>query len=433
MNHLTKLFTFVVLFSVSSWTAADDNLGVTRPNFIIILADDMGYGDASCYDGWIKTPHLDRLAAEGLRFTDFHSSGAVCSPTRAGLMTGRYQQRAGVPGVVNADPKHPSHKWGLDPKEITFPKLLQSVGYATALFGKWHLGYERRFNPVHHGFDRFRGYVSGNVDYQSRLDRMGAYDWWDGLEPLVEDGYVTHLITNQALNFIRENSKRPFCLVVAHQAVHAPWQGPNDPPVRGKNKAKQPTRRPRKETTRLMMQELDKGVGQIVDSVKAAGIEKRTLVFFFSDNGPAGGSAGPLRGKKASVYEGGHRVPAIACWPDSIKPGVTDQLTISLDLMPTMLDLASTPPPDEYRPDGVSLRSLLLERSTIGPRTLFWQHGKNYAVRDGDWKAVANGKRQLFNLESDLAESTNVAERNADQLQEMLQSLKAWQDDVKTD
>lgn len=433
MNHHATLFVVLGLVSLLNRADATDHADATHPNFIIILADDMGYGDASCYGGWINTPNLDRLAAEGLRFTDFHSSGAVCSPTRAGLITGRYQQRAGIPGVVNADPKHPSHKWGLDPNEITFPELLQSAGYATALFGKWHLGYERRFNPMHHGFDRFRGYVSGNVDYQSRLDRMGTYDWWHGLEHAFDEGYVTHLITKRAVDFIRDNSERPFCLVVAHQAVHAPWQGPDDPPVRGKNKAKEPPQRPRKETIRLMMQELDKGVGQIVDSVNAAGIEKRTLVFFFSDNGPAGGSAGPLRGKKGSVYEGGHRVPAIAWCPDSISPGVTNELTISLDLMPTMLELADVPRPDEYRADGVSLRSLMLEQTKIDSRTLFWQHGNKYAVREGDWKAVSNGKRELFNLKSDLAESSNLADKQPEKLHKLLRSLADWKADVARD
>ena len=219
-----------LLVAVMATAAAE----TSKPNFIIIMADDMGYGDAGCYGGEIPTPNLDRMAKEGMRFTDFHSSGNVCSPTRAGLMTGRYQQRAGIPGVINADPKVGAHHHGLHPeKEITFSKLLKQAGYATAICGKWHLGYTKNFNPVHHGFDRFNGFVSGNIDFHSHYDRMGVFDWWDGLELRKEEGYSTHLITKQALDFIEKSKDGPFCLYVAHEAVHAPWQGPNDPPERG--------------------------------------------------------------------------------------------------------------------------------------------------------------------------------------------------------
>jgi arylsulfatase A-like enzyme len=203
------------------------------PNIVLVLADDMGYGDASCYGNEaFRTPCLDALAAKGMRFLDFHSSGPVCSPTRAGLLTGRYQQRAGIPGVIYADPKQNRHH-GLQVEEITFAELLQKAGYATAVCGKWHLGYQKQYNPVHHGFGRFRGYVSGNVDYISHYDRMEIYDWWDGLELVEEEGYSTHLITEHAVRFIEENRRRPFCLYVAHEAPHSPWQGPPDPPIRG--------------------------------------------------------------------------------------------------------------------------------------------------------------------------------------------------------
>jgi len=209
-----------------------------KPNIIIILADDMGYNGTSVYDGWIKTPHMEQLAAEGVKFTDFHSSGAVCSPTRAGLMTGRYQQRAGVPGVINANPQLAVHYTGLQTSEITFPKLLNEAGYTSAIFGKWHLGYEKKYNPLHHGFDRFRGYVSGNVDYLSHYDGAGNYDWWDGLEHIEEAGYTTHLINKHSVKFIEENKDRPFCLYVAHEAVHSPFQGPNSQITRGPKKGK---------------------------------------------------------------------------------------------------------------------------------------------------------------------------------------------------
>ncbi|MHC5004703.1 MAG: sulfatase-like hydrolase/transferase, partial [Planctomycetota bacterium] len=200
-----------------------------RPNFVVILADDMGYGDSSVYGGWIETPSLARMASEGLTFTDFHTSGVVCSPTRAGLVTGRYQQRAGIPAVINADPALASHHRGLQPEEVTFAELLSDAGYRTAIFGKWHLGYFPEHNPVRHGFERFRGFVSGNIDYTSHYDRMQKHDWWDGEQTVEEAGYLTHLLTDHAVRFIDEHADEPFCLYVPHGAMHTPLQAADSP------------------------------------------------------------------------------------------------------------------------------------------------------------------------------------------------------------
>ena len=401
-----------------------------KPNFIIILADDMGYGDASCYKGWIQTPHLDRLAAEGLKFTDFHSSGAVCSPTRAGLMTGRYQERAGIPGVVNADPKVAAHHTGLFPSEVTFPEPLKEAGYTSGLMGKWHLGYGKKFNPMHHGFDRFRGYVSGNIDYVSHYDRMGVYDWWEGLEHVKEEGYSTHLITKNSVKFIEANKDRPFCLYVAHEAVHTPDQAPGDPPQRGPNAVKDRPKRAQKQTYALMMKELDKGIGEIVAKVRRLGLAENTLIFFFSDNGPrTGGSAGPLRGRKGSMYEGGHREPAVAWWPGRIKPGtVSSDLSISLDLMPTMLELAGASAPAGHKLDGISLAAHMLAGKPLGHRKLFW---RGQAMRDGQWKLVRNKKSsELYDLSTDLGEKRDLARRHPDRVRQMEAAIEAWKKDV---
>ena len=405
-----------------------------KPNLVIILADDMGYGDSSAYGGWIKTPHMEALAREGLRFTDFHSSGAVCSPTRAGLLTGRYQERAGIPGVINADPKTAAHYLGLHDTEVTFPKLLAKAGYTSGIFGKWHLGYTKNFNPMHHGFDRFRGYVSGNIDYASHYDRMGVYDWWEGLEHVKEDGYVTHLITKHAVKFIEANRNRPFCLYVAHEAVHSPMQAPGDPPGRGPDRAGRagPTRNV-KETYKLMMKAMDDGIGEVVAAVKRLGLAADTLVFFFSDNGatPRGSNA-PLRGHKGSVWEGGHREPAIAWWPGRIKPGTTtDQLSISLDLMPTMLDLAGAAAPQGHRFDGISLAPLLLEGKGVGERKLFW---RGQAMRDGNWKLVVEGRGAkgvgLYDLSKDIGEKTDLAREHPERVRQMRAAIDAWKKDV---
>jgi len=407
-----------------------------KPNFIIILADDMGYGDSSVYDGWINTPHLERMAAEGLKFTDFHSSGVVCSPTRAGLMTGRYQQRAGIPGVINADPKSAVHYSGLQPTEVTFPKLLKRVGYTSGIFGKWHLGYSKNFNPIHHGFDRFRGYVSGNIDYISHYDRMGVYDWWEGLKHIREEGYSTHLITEHSVKFIEDNKARPFCLYVAHEAVHAPNQAPDDPPQRGPKKGRTKGKtRTVEETYRLMMKAMEDGIGEIMATVRRLGLAENTLVVFFSDNGGTGrGSSRPLRGGKGSVWEGGHRVPSIAWWPGSIKPGtVSNDLCISLDLMPTMLELAGAISPEGHKLDGISLAAHLLKGKSLGTRQLFWNGA---AMRDGQWKLITKERRfegpGLFNLADDIGEKNNLADKYPKRVKQMTAAIEAWKKDVAT-
>ncbi|NQU50860.1 MAG: sulfatase-like hydrolase/transferase [Planctomycetes bacterium] len=390
------------------------------------MADDLGYGDTSCYQGWIKTPNLERLAANGLTFTDFHSSGVVCSPTRAGLLTGCYQERNGVPGVINADPEHPDHVRGLDPKAITFPNLLKQQGYSTAVFGKWHLGYDKKFNPIHHGFDQFRGFISGNIDYISHYDRMEIYDWWDNMDFIVEEGYSTHLITQHAVEFIKENQDQPFCLYVAHEAVHAPYQAPTDFAQRGPNKTPATEQSKRKNNYAQMMLEMDRGIGEVMATVGECGIAENTLIFFFSDNGANSvGSNAPFKGFKGTVWEGGHRVPAIACWPGKIQPGSTSkELTISLDLMPTMLDLANATLPEGHGLDGVSLKPLLLQGIALENRKLFW---RGNAMREGKWKLVKQGRSaMLYDLSNDICEANNLAEKFPNRTTDMLADLEAW-------
>lgn len=412
---------------------ADGEAGI-RPNVVVILADDMGYGDISAYDGWIETPHLDRLAASGLRFTDFHSNGAVCSPTRAALMTGRYQQRAGIPMVVSVNLRH----LGLQPAEVTFAECLKDAGYATAIFGKWHLGYQKKYNPTKQGFDLFRGYVSGNVDFFSHIDQSGVYDWWHQDELAEEPGYVTHLVTKHGVKFIEEHHDKPFCLYLAHEAPHYPYQGPHDTADRtvGGRFDNHGSRKDKKEAYREMVAELDVGVGEIVAALKKHGIDRKTLVFFFSDNGATSlGSCGPLRGTKGTVWEGGHRVPAVAWWPGKIQPGTTDETAIGMDLMPTMLDVCNVDLPAERRLDGVSLTPLLFRGEPLAERILYWQHAGRSAVRDGHWKLVvgargAKEKAELYDLQSDLGERQNVAEKQPDRLQSMLEALRRWEADV---
>ena len=420
------------LLFLAPFLAAPAEESSRPPNFVIILADDMGYGDAGCYGGKLETPHLDRLAAGGMRFTDFHSSGNVCSPTRAGLLTGRYQYRSGVDGVVNADPANPAHHAGLQMEEFTFAEALKAKGYQVGLMGKWHVGYDPKYNPTRQGFDVFRGFVSGNIDFHSHYDRMGTFDWWHDLEKVKEEGYSTHLITKHAVSFIEAHKDAPFCVYVAHEAVHSPWQGPEDPPVRGPE-AKKGKGRTAEEALPAMMTAMDEGVGEIVAKLEDLELTENTLVFFFSDNGPAGGSAGPLRGRKGSNWEGGHRVPGIASWPGKVEAGeVTDQLAISLDLMPTMLELAGASADPERPLDGKSLVPLLLRGEPLGTRQLFWNHK---AMRDGEWKLILGGKTGgdpvgLYDLSKDIGERENLAARFPERLEAMQAALKSWSEEV---
>ncbi len=427
LNFVILLTAFLVL--AGSATAAP-------PNFVIIMADDMGYADASCYGNTSYTmPALDRLAREGMRLTDFHSSGTVCSPTRAGLLTGRYQQRAGIPGVVFAGFDQNRHH-GLFPSEVTFPERLKLKGYTCGAFGKWHLGYQKRYNPVHHGFDRFRGYVSGNIDYISHFDRMEVDDWWQGLKLVPEEGYSTHLISKHAVEFIEKNQHRPFCVYVAHEAPHSPYQGPGDPPVRGPNKQKSVAKPDIPRAYREMMEEMDRGVGEVVGTIDRLGLGENTLVIFLSDNGGTpNGSNGPLRGFKGQVWEGGHRVPAVARWTGQIEAGSeSDQTAISLDLMPTMLELSGADVPAGHQMDGVSLVPVLLEGESLDSRKLFWEYNEKRAMRDGPWKLVVGEKDAqnpaLFHLGDDVREKNDLATSQSQRVERMLTELEAWHTDV---
>ena len=419
-----------------------------RPNIVVIMADDLGYGDISPYGGWIETPALDAMAAEGLRFTDFHSSGAVCSPTRAGLLTGRYQQRAGIPNVIYANPAWNRHH-GLQPRETTIAERIQAEGYATGIAGKWHLGYGLETNPLRHGFDVFHGYVSGNVDYFSHVDGFGNHDWWDGETNREEPGYVTHLINDHAVAFIEERagSDRPFFLYVAHEAPHFPYQGPDDAAFRVVGERIPETREPAqvRRAYREMVEEMDAGIGAILDTLRRLGLAERTFVFFLSDNGatPAG-SNGPLRGFKASLWEGGHRVPALAWWPGAIAAGGTTGATMtSIDLAATVLDVADVLPPEERPLDGVSLLPHLLGGAAPEERPLFWAYQQarrtveQAAMRQGPWKLIVNGpdgpEVGLYNLDDDPGETVNLAGDERERVAAMREALEDWRLEVEED
>lgn len=411
------------------------------PNFVVIMADDLGYGDLSTYEGWIEAPNLDRMAAEGLAFTDFHSNGAVCSPTRAALMTGRYQQRAGIPMVVFAPEDRPTHIDGLQDVEWTFAEMLREQGYATGIFGKWHLGYYPQYNPVRHGFDVFKGYVSGNVDFFSHVDGAGRFDWWHDEEISDEPGYVTTLINKYAVRFIEENQARPFCLYVPHEAPHYPYQGPQDDPagfrvVGGRSGRLDLSDDEIRERYREMVAAMDEGVGEILDTLRRLELADRTLVLFFSDNGAISpGSNSPLRGHKASVWEGGHRVPAIAWQPGAIAAGgVTDQLAATMDVWPTLAELAGGSVQEERPLDGVSLTPVL-RGGSVERDPMYWSFMDGLAMRQGSWKLVLGEdgvqEARLFDLSADLGEQRNLANERPDRVARMAEMARLWLAEVK--
>lgn len=416
------------------------------PNFVLILADDLGYGDIGCYGHpQNRTPHLDRLAREGLRFTDFHSNGPMCSPTRAALLTGQYQHRFGkaFEGALSA--KTHAHT-GLPAEVVTLPEMLKSAGYATGMFGKWHLGYEAPHLPTQHGFDEFRGLLTGDGDHHSHISRSGDEDWWHDEQIESESGYSVELVTRHSIDFMTRNRHRPFFLYVAHLAIHFPWQGPDEEAhrVKGQDYWNLSKLGPHgegevKPVVRQMVEALDDSVGRIVTALRQLSLDDNTFVFFASDNGGYRNysglfdgeisSNGPLRGQKGDVFEGGHRVPALAWWPGRIAAGVTEETAMTMDLLPTYADLAGIAPAG--RIDGTTLTPLLMQGTPLPQRDLFWRKEDEWAIRRGPWKLTGVGEQmQLFNLDNDLEEQEDLAAHHPTLVTDLLASCKQWEQDV---
>lgn len=442
------------LFGIKQESKAANN----KPNFIFILGDDMGYSDLSCFNtATIKshnnTPNLDRMATGGMRLIDCHSNGALSTPTRAAFLTGRYQQRAGLEGVILEN--NPVHLVaGLQPEEVTFAEVLKGAGYKSALFGKWHLGGMDKYNPLNQGFDKYIGFKTGNIDLQTHIDTQAKFDFWDGFSINNVSGYATEIFTTSAIDFIKENKDNPFCIYIAQSAAHGPCQGPNDGAIRELGRTNpvhvypadynQPIAR------KEMIEYMDKGVGQILDSLKTLGLDSNTLVIFMSDNGPkdySGGFALPLKQGKGSPYEGGHRMPAVMYMPGTIVPGtVCNQTVIGLDFFPTFAEMAGINYSSVEKPlDGVSLVPLI-KGEQLSPRTLFWRMGpKKAAVREGKWKLVGIMPTaieceappvlefSLFDLSKDISEKTNLATTYPDIVTSLKTKFEAWLIDVQSD
>lgn len=414
------------------------------PNIVMIVADDLGYGDLGCYGSKVnRTPHIDALAESGLRFTDYHSAGAMCSPTRASMLTGLYPQRFGA-AFDGALSKTNAHQDGLPLDAVTISEALKTKGYATACFGKWHLGYAEPMIPTRQGFDTFRGLLSGDGDHHTQIDRSGDEDWYANESISMENGYTADLITRHSVDFIRKHKDESFFLYVPHLAIHFPWQAPDDPPQRkkGVNYMKDkwgiiPDPKNVAPHVTGMLESLDASVGNIVDAIKKSNLAEDTLIIFTSDNGgyinygprfQKISSNGVYRGQKTEVYEGGHRVPLIVSWKGKIESGVSEALTHSNDWMPTLLALAEIESTDA---DGVDLLPHLLRDEKVTSRPLFWRTRSGYAIRKGPWKLCSTGKRtELYLLEEDPGETTNLAAENPELVRELTNAWKEWNQDV---
>ncbi|WP_236973460.1 sulfatase-like hydrolase/transferase [Membranihabitans maritimus] len=413
-----------------------------RPNIILIMADDLGYGDLDAFggNGSINTPNLDGLADNGLKLTNYHTNGVNCSPTRAALMTGLYPQEVGIEGVITAK----SHRHtGMDPKVTTLAELVGKAGYRSGIIGKWHLGYQPKFGPIAQGFDEFRGFVSGNVDYKSHIDQEGYTDWWKGTKLIEEEGYITEIITDHGIQFMKSiQDNTPFFLYLAHGAPHFPYQGPNDPAYRTVN-GDFPTLGPREDIEGAyieMVESLDRNIGRILDYLEENQLLENTLIIFSSDNGPMGtvGSNAPFRGYKGQVYEGGHHVPALFHWKGVIDPRVSDDLVLSMDIFPTIADMLNIKNfENSKKVSGLSITPILCEDTNFKPlnnRTVFWRFRNGQAALKGKWKlVVVDGKSSLYNLSEDIKESKDIKAENQDIFLELKRDLQNWEESLRVE
>lgn len=411
---------------------------------MLIITDDMGYADLGSYGATdVKTPNIDALARAGVRLTDFYANGVMCTPTRAGLISGRYQQRYGLEVALSSASSADSSR-GLPVAGHSLPQLLKNNGYATALVGKWHLGYKPQFSPGAHGFDYFFGLKSGYHDFYTHRASDRSMDLWENDRVIEEPGYMTDLITARAQRFIEQHARagKPFFIDVAYNAPHWPYQPPDRPSVARGNAAHLMPYDSATSTRAdyvAMVERMDRGVGDLLRTLDRLGIAQNTLVIFTNDNGGEWlSSNGPLFNRKWTVWEGGIRVPAIVRWPGRIPAGkVSRQVGITMDLTASILAATGSVVPPAARLEGMDLLPILEGRSPEVTRTLFWRAvaGRTQkAVRSGDWKLVVDGNHTfLYDVRQDLGERHDLANRRQDVARRLRGLLSAWEQDVDTE
>ncbi len=409
------------LIAMSSITFAEG-----KPNIVIILTDDQGYADVS-YNPHsppeVSTPNIDALAHSSVICTQGYTSGHVCSPTRAGLMTGRYQQRFGVYTAGEGGS-------GVPLDEVFIPQRLKPAGYVSGALGKWHLGLSEEYHAMNRGFDEFYGFMGrGAHPYFDHSDMN--HPIYRGLKPIKEEGYLTTRITEEAVDFIDRHKDGPFFLYIAYNAVHSPPEAPEED-------IKRVTGDETRDTLMAMIRHLDMGVGDIVNSLKKHDVFDNTLLIFLTDNGGSSvmhANNAPLRGFKQMDYEGGIHVPFIVSWPDQLQGGRTCDVPMwSIDLFATALDAAGLPMPKDKPLDGKSILPALKGEADKLHEEFYWSsagaNGK-WAIRNEDWKLVAERTRvELFNLGDDLSETTNVAAKHPNVVIQLRDKYNAWLDEM---
>jgi arylsulfatase A-like enzyme len=409
------------LFALAPLLIASNTFADDRPNLLVILVDDLGYGDLGCYGARdLQTPHIDRLFSDGMRFDRFYANCPVCSPTRAALLTGRYPELVGVPGVIRTNPED---SWGyLSPRAVLLPGVLKAAGYHTAAVGKWHLGLESPNTPTERGFAHFQGFLGDMMDDYVTHRRHGRNYMREGLKEIDPPGHATDLFTDWACEYLksREGQEQPFFLYLAYNAPHGPIQPPEE--WLAKVRARSPELPETRAKLAALIEHLDAGVGQVLAALESAGLDDETLVVFTSDNGgdlPAGATNGPLRDGKQSMYEGGLRVCTCVRWPGRVSAGSrTEFRALSMDLLPTFCDAAGVAIPHAI--EGKSFLPTLRGQPQAELRDLWFftrregnarYQGKTIdAVIHGDWKLLQNspfGPLELYNLKDDPREETD--------------------------
>ena len=387
------------------------------PNLLVIVADDLGWGDVGFHQGHIPTPQLDRLAKDGVELQRFYAY-PVCSPTRAALLTGQMPRRFGIGDVVGPGQNLPE-------RIATLPEALRSAGYRTSLIGKWHLG--RSGTPQKHGFDHFYGFLGPQIDYFKHTDQRGELDWQRDGQTLNEEGYSTYLLASEAIRQLQQRDvKHPFFMEVAFNAVHIPHGAPAELVAKYKNL------RPAEATYAAVTEAMDTSIGRILAALDESGLRENTIVLFFSDNGAGGrggGSNAPLRGGKSTVFEGGIRMPCLLRWPGQFKGGTVSRQPLAVhDLFPTLAAAAGVTVKESSRLDGKNLWDAL-QAGRVRDRGMFVIAAADFAVFDGDWKLIetSDGKRSLFQVATDPGETTDLLTRHSDiaqRLAAMLAGLK---------
>jgi arylsulfatase A-like enzyme len=406
------------------------------PNIVFILADDLGYADVSCYGRPdLSTPSIDRIAAQGLRFLQAYANSAVCSATRTALITGRYQYRLRL-GLE--EPLAGNPDVGLPPEHPTLPSLLKRVGYSSTLVGKWHLGVLPKFGPLKSGYDHFYGFRGGAVDYFSHATGGDKEDLWDDDVLIHQVGYLTNLLGSRAVDVVNRYAKsgQPFMVSLHFSAPHWPWEAPGDEAE--SERLRQPGSGGiadfdggSQKTYQRMIEEMDRQIGRVLQALDANGLTENTIIIFTSDNGGERfADTWPFTGKKTELLEGGLRIPALISWPARIPQGRTiDQVSISMDWMPTLLAAAGTEPDPSYPVDGMNLLPTLTQNAAPVPRKLFWRYKANAqrAARDGDYKFLKIlDNTFLFNVVEDPLERANLKDRQRDAYHRIVREWYDW-------